>query len=119
MHMSNKWYYGPVSGINYWNQVILTDYSCCNSAFTIYRNGSGTIPGSWSSGQTTLYRNGTVCKSQGLYSNPSDTVGWTGSGAGGNCGSGTYNTRGSTGAWNSAMGSFNYYYTDTSPSVTY
>jgi hypothetical protein len=114
---SNKAYYGPVNGISYWNQSIVSTNIIMESAYTVARNGSGTIPGGWSGGQSSVYRNGALCASSSLYYNPDVTSGWTGLGGHKNCGTGTYNARGSTAAYNG--NGYNYYYTATSPNYNY
>lgn len=112
---SNKAYYGPVNGINYFNQSIVSTNDVASSSYSIGRNGSGNIPAGWSGGQSSLYFNGALCHSSSLYYYDTATTGWSGLGGYGSCGSGTYKARGSTAAYTG--NGYNYYYTDTSPNL--
>lgn len=111
------WSYGPVSGISYQNQSIVSNNSIMTGLVSV-RPTSGTIPAGWSSGQASLYRDGALCSSAAMYYYPYATsAGWSGGTAIKNCGGGNYTTRGSTGAYNGS--GYNYYYTATSPILSY
>lgn len=114
-YSSAKIYYGPVNGINYYNESIVSTNGGVSSGYSVVRNGSGNIPGGWSGGQASLYRNGALCHSSSLYYYPTATHGWSGLGGNGSCGSGTYNARGSTAAYYGS--GYYYYYTATSPNL--
>lgn len=103
--------YGPVNGISYENQSFTHDNTPMGGAVSV-RSGS-TIPAGWSGGQATLFRNGSACSSSSMYYYPSATTGWSGGGTSNYCGSGNYTTQGSTAAYNG--GSYDYFYTATSP----
>lgn len=109
--------YGPVHGISYQNQSIVSTNSIMTGLISV-RPTSGTIPAGWSGGQASLYLNGALCSSASLYYYPYATSGgWTGAGTVHNCGGGNYTTRGSTAAYNG--NTYNYYYTATSPILNY
>jgi hypothetical protein len=107
------WYYGPVAGVSYANQSLISNNTVMTGSITV-RPTNGTIPGGWSGAQATLYHDGAVCLSASMYYNSDlSTQGWTGGIAVRYCGGGNYTTRGSTAAYNGT--GYNYYYTATSP----
>jgi hypothetical protein len=110
-------YYGPVQGISYNNQASTSNNSIMTAFISVEKTTSGTIPAGWSSGQASLYRNGALCSSAAMYYYPSAVHSWSGGTTVKNCGRGNYTTRGSTGAYNGS--GYNYYYTATSPILTY
>ena len=108
--------YGPVAGISYQNRSSVSTNSIMTGYISI-RSTNGTIPGGWSGGQASLYRNGALCSSAAMYYYPNSTTSWSGGTTIQNCGRGNYTTRGSTAAYNG--NTYNYYYTATSPILTY
>lgn len=106
--------YGPVAGISYANQSLISNNTVMTASVTVKPTSGSGIPGGWSGAQATLYLNGAVCLSASMYYNPDpSTQGWTGGIAVRYCGGGNYTSRGSTAAYNG--NGYNYYYTYTSP----
>lgn len=107
-------YYGPVYGHSYGNRSDVGSNSDVQSDYSIAQTDGKSIPGGYSGGQATLYKNGAACASSSLYYYPSTVASsWGGLGGHGYCGYGNYNARGSTAAYNG--NGYNYYYTSTSP----
>lgn len=111
--VSSGYLYYTVNGITYANRSFVSNSTVMTGYVQVKRPDGGTIPGGWSSGQASLYRNGALCKSAAMYYFPDPVPSWLGGNAVKNCGTGNYTTRGSTGAYNGS--GYNYFYTATSP----
>ncbi len=109
--------YGPIQGIAYANQAVTNNNSIMVGHISVKSTNGKTIPGGWSGGRATLYRNGAVCSSASMtyYSNP--TTSWSGGTTIKNCGHGDYTTKGVTAAYNG--NGYSNYYTFTSPVLAY
>lgn len=114
---SAAWYYGPILGITYYNQSIVSDNTVMTSGYSIWSSNGQTIPGGWSGGQGFLYMNGALCANSSMYYNPQNSSGWSGAGGINYCGYGNYNARGITAAYNG--NGYNNYYTAYSPMYTH
>jgi hypothetical protein len=109
--------YGPVAGVSYQNQSIISTNTVMTGSISV-RPTSGSIPGGWSGAQASLYLNGALCSSAAMYYDPyTSSAGWSGGSTVRYCGAGNYTTRGSTAAYNG--NGYNYYYTATSPILTH
>ncbi len=109
--------YGPILGIPYENRAGVTNNTVMASTFSVASTNGATIPGGWSGGQASLYKDGALCATSSMDYYSSSTTGWTGLGGENNCGHGNYTSRGSTAAYNGS--GYSYYYTYTSPILTY
>jgi hypothetical protein len=110
-------YYGPVQGIAYSNQSQVSNSPGPEGHVNVADTNHTTIPAGWSGGQASVYLNGALCGSAAMWYEPNPSTSWGGGTVTPNCGHGNYTTRGSTAAYNGS--GYNYYYTATSPIVTY
>lgn len=102
--------------ITYYNRATVNDNSIMVAHVSVGRD-SGTIPAGYSAGQASLYRNGALCSSASMFYQSKATTSWSGGTTIKNCGRGNYHSRGSTGAYNGS--GYSYFYTATSPVLTY
>lgn len=106
--------YYSTFGYNYWNQsAVVSDYPYRGTGYA-GKNGTGTVPGAYMGIQMTLYKNGAYCRGASMYYSTSAASSIYINTASGSCGTGVYNAKGSSAAYNG--NGYNFYYTAASPS---